>query len=634
MQREQITLRALRRRLLARASVLALRVALRPRGWAPGLLAMGLISAQAPALAQQTIDLATEADLTIQGAAANDRSGFSVSGAGDVNGDGIDDLIIGAHYAYGLSGASYVVFGADEGFPATIDLASDADLIIQGVAGAYERSGHSVSGAGDVNGDGIDDLIIGALRADPNGRENAGVSYVVFGSDQGLPATIDLATDADLVIQGAAYDLSGASVSGAGDVDGDGVDDLLIGAPGAASGAGASYVVFGTDQGFPATIDLASDADVTIQGVAPGDSSGGSVRGAGDVNGDGLDDLLIGAEGVDPNGRYDAGASYVVFGAVDLSGTIDLATDADLIIEGAATGDHSGHSVSGAGDVDGDGIDDLITGAWSADPNGRENAGASYVVFGAVDLSGTIDLATDADLVIQGAAADDRSGYSVSGAGDVNGDGLDDLLIGAEGVDPNGRYDAGASYVVFGTDQGFPATIDLASDADLIIQGAVAIRFGGDISSISVSGAGDINGDDIDDLLIGAPYADVNGYARETAGTSYVVFGTAADPVAAIEDLIADVEAAGLPDGLENSLTKKLSNAQGSLARGQIKAAIGKIQAFINQVRAQRGKKIDEADADAWIADAEAIIDALKAQRDHHRGPRHDAPSPMVEAQQ
>ena len=174
-----------------------MRVALRPRGWAPGLLAVGLISAPAPALAQETIDLATDAELTIQGAAADDDSGCSVSGAGDVNGDGIDDLIIGADAAdpngRANAGASYVVFGTDQGFPATIDLATDADLTIQGAA-ADDRSGYSVSGAGDVDGDGIDDLIIGAALRRPERPFHAGASYVVFGSDQGFPATIDLAS--------------------------------------------------------------------------------------------------------------------------------------------------------------------------------------------------------------------------------------------------------------------------------------------------------------------------------------------------------------------------------------------------------------------------------------------------------
>ena len=159
-------------------------MALRPRGWAPGLLAAGLIGAPAPALAQEVIDLATDAEVTIQGAAAYDLSGCSVSGAGDVNGDGIDDLIIGARAQRRFNaGASYVVFGTDQGFPATIDLATDDDLTIQGAA-ACDCSGFSVSGAGDVNGDGIDDLIIGAFGADPNGRYGAGASYVVFGAGQ------------------------------------------------------------------------------------------------------------------------------------------------------------------------------------------------------------------------------------------------------------------------------------------------------------------------------------------------------------------------------------------------------------------------------------------------------------------
>ena len=216
MRSERTTYRTLRRRLLARASALAMRVALRPRGWAPGLLAAGLIGAQAPALAQETIDLATDAELTIQGAAADDRSGVSVSGAGDVNGDGIDDLIIGAHRAdpngRTMPAPATWCSAPITAFRRPSTSRADGRRDHPGRRG-YDRSGLSVSGAGDVNGDGIDDLIIGAPGADPNGRDYAGASYVVFGAIRASPATIDLADadGADLIIQGAAaYDHSGA----------------------------------------------------------------------------------------------------------------------------------------------------------------------------------------------------------------------------------------------------------------------------------------------------------------------------------------------------------------------------------------------------------------------------------------
>ena len=350
------------------------------------------------------------------------------------------------------------------------------------------------------------------------------------------------------------------------------------------------------------------------------------MSGAGDVDGDGIDDLIIGASGADPNGRDDAGASYVVFGSDQgFPATIDLAT--------RRRPDHPGrrgvtfrHSVSGAGDVNGDGIDDLIIGAFCRPERPYMPAPAMWCSAAIRAFRRPSTSRATPTLIIQGAAPGDYSGCSVSGAGDVNGDGIDDLIIGASRPTRTAvrcrRQLCGVRHAI----RAFRATIDLASDADLIIQGAAAY----DHSGRSVSGAGDVDGDGIDDLIIGAYRADPNG--RNDAGASYVVFGSG--PAAAIEDLIAEVEAADLQPRIEKILTKTLSRALDNLNKGKESRAIIALRVFIIEVKALRGKKIDEADADEWIADARAIIDTLKAQRDRHREPRHHAPSPMVEAQE
>ncbi|WP_265276064.1 beta strand repeat-containing protein [Nostoc sp. KVJ3] len=450
---------------------------------------------------------------------ASDFFGASVSNAGDVNGDGIDDLIIGAYNAASGAGQSYVVFGTTNGFDAInnlSDLGSNG-FVINGINGT-DVSGYSVSSAGDFNDDGIDDLIIGA----PFALSGAGQSYLIYGSSNGFSASLDLSNldpSQGFAINGInATDSSAISVSAAGDINNDGADDLLVGAPGASGGAGQSYVVFGTPkpkpQLQPQVIFNLSSLDgkngFTLNGNVS-DSVGNSVSSAGDVNGDGIADLIIGASGT--------GKSYVVFGSTSgFSTSLDLSSldgSNGFAINGSAS-DSSGTSVSNAGDINGDGIADLIIGA----PGAALGAGKSYVVFGSSSgLAANLDLSSldgSNGFVINGIngrnsdGISDSSGTSVSNAGDINGDGIDDLIIGA----PSALSNAGQSYVVFGSTNGFSPNFDLSS-----LNGSNGFAISGngtDSSGNSVSSAGDVNGDGISDLIIGA----------QGTGKSYVVFGS------------------------------------------------------------------------------------------------------------
>jgi hypothetical protein len=202
-----------------------------------------------------------------------------------------------------------------------------------------------------------------------------------------------------------------------------------------------------------------SSADNDLPTAVAGDNLGYSVSGAGDVNRDGFADFIIGAHLESPNGRALSGAAYVFLGKASGFPTVDTLSftsgdSAGFIIQGAVAGDSLGYSVSGAGDVNRDGFDDVIVGAYLADPYSRVDAGNVYVIFGMAGGFANVDMlsftsSASTGFIIQGAVAGDSLGYSVSGAGDINNDGFDDVVIGAYLADPNSRVDAGTAYVIF-----------------------------------------------------------------------------------------------------------------------------------------------------------------------------------------
>jgi hypothetical protein len=461
--------------------------------------------------------------------------GRSVARGGDVNGDGREDILIGkaalvGHEAtgcvlpcHGSAGDAFVAFGRMDSTPLPSgELATSLErgFLISGLGEDVPDSlGYSVAGAGDTDGDGLDDLIIGAPFVQGVGYGDNGGAFLVFGAPQ--PGSVPAA---ELVAgtcpparppRGLFYSgrglgtLIGSSVSSAGDANGDGFADVLI-------GAGAMQVVFGgardcADVAAP----LSTRRGYRILGVdtSAAPNTNGLCRAtaaAGDVNGDGLDDIIIGADLAD-RASSDDGIAYVIFGKTDTRDvSLGALGDDGIVITAPSSGSRTGQHVASAGDVNGDGYGDVLISANT--PAGR----AGYVIFGR-PAAGSVSLAaletnSTGGFMLRPNAA--NAVASLAGAGDLDGDGLDDVLVG-------GRPDelgVGRAYLVFGKTTGDPVSLaSVRADREL---GFSVRGQANDALGYAVSGA-DVNADGLSDLILGAPSDGSIG----VGGRAYVLFG-------------------------------------------------------------------------------------------------------------
>ena len=490
-------------------------------------------------LANAEVHVWLPAASTYRGEGGGSFAGSAVAGAGDVNGDGFDDVLVGDYQNADVgvnAGKAYLVFGHADPLPPAIDL-GQADVSFTGESPG-DWAGYQIGGVGDVNDDGYEDLAIVAPRNDEGGPWT-GQTYLLFGKPNGWAQQGGLEL-ADASLQGV-YASSGMSrVAAAGDVNGDGIDDMLIGCQGSGvngENAGQVYLIFGRTSGWAPDLDVGI-ANASFLGEAAYDYSGRRASAAGDIDGDGIDDIVLDAPG-NSESFGAAGQVYLMRGRAKNWSLATSLGETDASFLGEAFGDQAGFGIGGHGDLDGDGLSDLVIGARFNDHAG-EDAGKVYLILGR-EYGMQLDTPLEqADASFTGESPHDSTGWELAIPGDINGDGLADAIASAPAAD--------TVYVILGRSTGWAGvqSIDTAGAA-----------FGGHgWAGWSIDGAGDVNGDGLADFIVGAPYADGLGIASLVLGsTCWDSDGDGTDSCSGdCDDLDASVnpEAEEVCDGLDN----------------------------------------------------------------------------------
>jgi len=439
-----------------------------------------------------TIDpLSTSPDWISEGNQTDAAFGYSVSTAGDVNGDGYSDVIIGAFlYDNGQTdeGRAFVYNGSNLG------LLSMATWTAEGNQ-TNAHFGCSVSTAGDVNNDGYSDVIVGAKIFD-NDQVDEGRVFVYYGSILGLSLNPSWTAESN---QGGSQ--FGFTVSTAGDINNDNYSDVIIGSPLYDNGVldeGRAFVYYGSPTG------LSGAANWTAESNQQTALFGYSVSTAGDVNGDGYSDVIIGSNRYDTP-ILDEGRAFIYYGS---SGGLSLTPNWASESNPSAFFVYYGNSVSTAGDVNDDGYSDVIVGAYSWD-NVEPDEGKVFVYHGS-----SAGISTTANWAVESNQAYARFGNSVSTAGDVNNDGYSDVIVGASEYD-NGESNEGRAFVYFGSSTGLSSLPGWTAESNQA----------NSLFGVSVASAGDVNNDNYSDVIVGAYLYD-NGQSNE--GGAFVYYGTGA----------------------------------------------------------------------------------------------------------